>query len=178
MDYKIWVYSDPHFSHANILKFETYKGDRLRPHWDDINKMDADLIAMYNDLVDDKDRVYILGDVAFSQKTMAAAVSQLKGRKVLIPGNHEPRKMRGYIGLFDDVRGYVQRDGIVMSHVPLHPDCLERWGLNIHGHLHNNEVMYRDGGPDIRYYCACVERTGFKPKLLNEILEERGLKTI
>jgi hypothetical protein len=30
--------------------------------------------------------------------------------------------------------------------------------------------------PDLRYYCACVERTNFRPKLLDEILDERGLK--
>ncbi len=189
--YKIWVYSDPHFHHTNICKFADYKGDPLRP-WDDVDKMTSDLISMYNELVSDEDRVYILGDVAFNANKLRESVSQLKGRKVLVPGNHEPPKMRKYFDVFDDVRGYVQRKGFVMSHVPLHPDSLERWGLNIHGHLHDRAVR-RDGHTekdnptyedltetveDERYYCACVERTNFRPKLLNEILEERGLPTI
>lgn len=188
-DYNVWVYSDPHFSHANICKFGTYNGDPLRP-WDDIGEMNRDLIAYYNELVEDKDRVYILGDVAFNARAMIEAVSQLKGRKVLVPGNHEPRKMRKYFDLFDDVRGYVQGKGYIMSHIPLHPNSLQRWGLNIHGHLHD-EAVRRDGHTekgnptyedlnetveDERYYCACVERTNFRPKILNEILEERGIE--
>ena len=101
--YKIWVYSDPHFHHTNICKFADYKGDPLRP-WDDVDKMTSDLISMYNELVSDEDRVYILGDVAFNANKLRESVSQLKGRKVLVPGNHEPPKMRKYFDVFDDVR--------------------------------------------------------------------------
>ena len=186
---KTWVYSDPHFYHKNIVKFGDHRGDPLRP-WDDAEEMTEDLITWYNELVSDEDRVYILGDVAFSPRAMKDSVSRLKGRKVLVPGNHEPPKMRKYFDLFDDVRGYIQRKGFVMSHVPLHPDSLQRWGLNIHGHLHANAVR-RDGHTekdnptyedlnetveDERYYCACVERTNFRPILLDDILKERGLR--
>ena len=52
---KTWVYSDPHFHHANICKFENYDGTPLRP-WDDVNQMNEDMIAWYNELVDDADR--------------------------------------------------------------------------------------------------------------------------
>jgi len=180
---KTWVYSDPHFSHANICKFTKYDGSKLRP-WDDVNEMDEEMITWYNDLVGDQDRVYILGDVAFSAAKMKRAVGQLKGRKVLVPGNHEPPKMRKYFDLFDDVRGYVVKKGFIMSHIPIHEQSLSRWKLNIHGHLHANQIMSypedfdvnQDVYPDKRYYCACVEHTDFRPKLLDEILHERGLK--
>lgn len=178
---KTWVYSDPHFGHANICKFVNYDGSKLRP-WDDVHEMNKDLIDWYNELVDDNDRVYILGDVAFNIGSFRANVERLKGRKVLVPGNHEPRKMHKYIDLFDDVRGYVQRDGFIMSHIPIHPDSLSRWKLNIHGHLHSNEVMVDEEYqsclpyPDVRYFCACVERTNFRPILLDDILKQRGLK--
>lgn len=174
---KTWVYSDPHFYHTNICKFTNYDGSPLRP-WDDVDDMNRDLIAWYNELVSDEDRVYILGDVAFSPAKMKDAVSQLKGRKVLVPGNHEPPKMKKYFDLFDDVRGYVVKKGFIMSHIPIHPQSLSRWELNIHGHLHGNKVMH-DGSPDVadaRYYCACVEQTNFRPKLLDDILKERGLR--
>jgi calcineurin-like phosphoesterase family protein len=150
--------------------------------------MNEEMIEWYNDCVSDADRVYILGDVAFTPSVMKAVVPRLKGRKCLVPGNHEPPKMRKYFDLFDDVRGYVQRQGFIMSHIPLHPHCLGRWKLNIHGHLHNNTVKitknkivhgYSQGLEEIedeRYYNTCVERTNFRPKLLDEILHERGLK--
>lgn len=180
---KTWVYSDPHFYHNNIVKFANFDGTKMRP-WDDADVMTEEMIQWYNELVDDADRVYILGDVAFTPSAMHRVVPRLKGRKVLVPGNHEPVKMRKYFDLFDDVRGYVQKKGFIMSHIPLHPGSLGRWGLNIHGHTHNNVVRQVadsitedwQGEEDLRYYCACVERTNFRPKLLDEILHERGLK--
>lgn len=178
---KTWVYSDPHFYHTNICKFTNYDGTKVRP-WDDVKTMTEEMIGWYNEIVDDLDRVYILGDVAFSAANIRDTVGRLKGRKVLVPGNHEPPKMRKYFDVFDDVRGYVVKKGFVMSHMPIHPQSLSRWQLNIHGHLHNNTVkLALEHGDkleeeDTRYYCACVERTNFRPKLLDEILHERGLK--
>jgi len=176
-----WVYSDPHFYHKNIVKFTTVDRNAnvvpLRP-WDDAEQMTEDMIQWYNELVEDADRVYILGDVAFSAQDMRRAVSRLKGRKCLIPGNHDPVKMRQYFDLFDDVRGYVQRSGFIMSHIPIHPSSLGRWKVNIHGHLHARRVeeIGYDGSADPRYYCACVERTNFRPIPLDAILKEVGLK--
>jgi calcineurin-like phosphoesterase family protein len=151
----------------------------MRP-WDDADKMTEEMVEWYNELVGDADRVYILGDVAFTSTQMNLVVQRLKGRKVLVPGNHEPTKMRKYFELFDDVRGYVVKKGFIMSHIPIHEQSMGRWKLNIHGHLHNNAVKknakHPDGPDDERYYCACVEQTNFRPKLLDEILHERGLK--
>lgn len=189
---KTWVYSDPHFYHHNICKFTREDGSPLRP-WNDANQMTEEMIEWYNELVGEKDRVYVLGDVTFTAANMNRAVGRLKGRKVLVPGNHEPPKMRKYFDLFDDVRGYVVKKGFIMSHIPIHPGSLSRWQLNIHGHTHANVVTkdYINGYEtpkdetydplnetiaDDRYYCACVEQTNFRPKLLDEILHERGLK--
>lgn len=189
---KTWVYSDPHFYHKNIVKFTNYDGTKIRP-WDDAETMTEEMIEWYNELVNEQDRVYILGDVAFSAALMRRSVGRMKGRKCLIPGNHDPVKMRKYFDLFDDVRGYVQRQGFIMSHIPLHPHCMGRWRVNIHGHLHNNivkverELFFSDpvlgheksiivDEPDPRYYNACVERHNFRPKLLDEILHEVGLR--
>ena len=178
---RTWVYSDPHFYHKNIVKFTNFDGTKVRP-WDDHEEMVEDMVEWYNELVNDEDRVYMLGDVAFTPAAMKKVVPRLKGRICLIPGNHEPPKMRKYFDLFDDVRGYVQRQGFIMSHIPIHPHCMGRWKVNIHGHLHNNEVTLGSEiknllpFADKRYYNACVERHNFRPKLLDEILTECGLK--
>jgi len=177
---RTWVYSDPHFYHHNICKFTNFDGSKVRP-WDDALEMNEDMVRWYNELVNDEDRVYILGDVAFSPAKIKEIVPRLKGRKVLVPGNHEPTKMRKYFDVFDDVRGYVVKKGFIMSHIPIHPHCLSRWKLNIHGHLHSNNVKATDDNTmpdnvnDNRYYCACVENTNFRPILLDDILKERGL---
>jgi len=64
-----------------------------------------------------------------------------------------------------------------MSHIPIHPDCIGRFIFNIHGHTHYNHVM-RDGARDFRYVNVCVEHTGYRPVLLNWVLEEarKGLE--
>jgi calcineurin-like phosphoesterase family protein len=153
--------------------FKNADSGKMRP-WDDIDKMDADLIQNWNDTVSPDDRVYLLGDVTFTAANMKKYIPQLNGRICLIPGNHEPTKMRKYFDLFDDVRGYVQRKGFIMSHIPLHPESMARWGLNIHGHLHANKVRNADGTPDLRYYCVSMEHTDYRPIDLNEILERHN----
>lgn len=178
---KTWLYSDPHFYHKNIVTFTNYDGSKVRP-WDDANEMTEDLIKWYNELVEDSDRVYILGDVAFSATNMRNAVSRLKGRKVLVKGNHDPDKHREmYMELFDDVRAMVVRKGFIMTHIPIHPHSLSRWKLNIHGHLHANSITDGPLGEpysplDKRYRCVCVEQTNWRPILLDQVLEEAGLK--
>jgi len=169
---RTWLYSDPHFGHQNILKFDTYKGDKLRPLWDDIDKHDNDLITWYNELVNDEDRVYILGDIAMNRKGLDKSLPFLKGRKVLVKGNHDEDKLSYYGKYFEDIRGVVSKQGFVLSHVPLHPDSLERWGLNIHGHLHNNVVKLSSGEVDNRYRCVCVEQTNWRPILLEKVLDK------
>lgn len=171
---RTWVTADPHFGHANICKFTNYDGSKMRP-WDDVNEMDEALISNWNEVVKPEDRVYLLGDVTFTAKNMQTYIPRLKGRICLVPGNHDPTKMRKYFDLFDDVRGYVQRRGWIMSHIPLHPGSLSRWKVNIHGHLHNNVVM--DGDiPDPRYECVSVEHSDYYPTLLDTILDKHGLK--
>jgi len=155
MSGRTWVYSDPHFYHKNIVNFTKEDGSKLRP-WDDAEQMTEDMIRWYNEVVHEQDRVYILGDVAFTASHMLRSAGRLKGRKVLVPGNHEPPKMRKYFDLFDDVRGYVVKKGFIMSHT------------------HANQVTL-DYEPDNRYFCACVEQTNFRPILLDDILKSRGI---
>lgn len=178
-----WVISDPHFGHANILNFKRNDDSEapLRP-FKDVEDMNETMVENWNKTVADKDRVYLLGDVAFHPRVFHAIIPRLKGRIVLVPGNHEPPKMRQYFDLFDDVRGYVVKKGFVMSHIPIHPGSLSRWSLNIHGHTHANEVKmtkFNNGNPievpDDRYFCACVEQINYTPILLDEILKQRGL---
>jgi calcineurin-like phosphoesterase family protein len=170
---RTWVIADPHFGHAGICRFENFDGSPVRP-WDDVAEMDDALIKNWNAVVNDADRVYVLGDVAMTKKGLGA-LHNLKGRKVLVKGNHDQEKLSVYAPFFQDIRAYVVKKGFIMSHIPIHPQSLSRWDLNIHGHLHNNFVKLENGQPDKRYYCASVERIDFTPKLLDDILKERGL---
>ena len=176
---RTWLYADPHFFHRGVCHFTRRDGTPLRP-WDDENTMSYEMMASYNDLVSDNDRVYILGDVAMNRKALDKCLPFLKGRKVLVKGNHDIDKLSYYSQYFDDIRAVVPKKGFVLTHVPLHPHCLDRWGVNIHGHLHSNVIGLNNHPdlslPDKRYKCVSVEHTDFKPVLLDKVLEEIGVK--
>ena len=79
-----WVISDTHFGHANIIRHAE------RP-FRTIGEMNEALVANWNDIVRDGDTVYHLGD--FSGPPMNRRIEriaeQLRGRIVLITGNHD-----------------------------------------------------------------------------------------
>lgn len=163
---KVWVYSDPHFGHKGVTEFLKADGTKIRP-WDNPDEMDEDMIEMFNELVNENDRVYILGDVVINRRCIPT-LDRLNGKKVLIRGNHDIFRLNEYIPYFDDIRSYqiLPKEGVIMSHIPVHPSQLvNRWKANIHGHLHTNVI------DDNRYINVCVEQTDFKPVLLDEILD-------
>jgi len=175
---KRYVIADTHFNHANICKFLDSDGNKLRP-WNDVNEMNEALIENWNRVVKPEDTVYILGDVAMNRTGLQLIARCNSNNKILIKGNHCNEKLKYYVDLFTDIRAvdakYMFGCHFVMTHCPIHPGSIERWGLNICGHLHNNYVKLPDGTPDLRYYVASVERINYTPKLIEEILHERHL---
>jgi len=163
-----WITADPHFGHAGVCKFTREDGSPLRP-WDDPDTMDEALIENWNKVVGDKDRVYLLGDVAMNRRCLKTLWA-LKGRKVLVKGNHDIFTLNDYAPHFDDIRAYVVKkttDGrkVIMSHIPVHPDSVGRYGINIHGHLHYQKI------DDPRYLCVSVEHTDYTPIEWNAALK-------
>jgi calcineurin-like phosphoesterase family protein len=133
----------------------------LRP-WDDVLEMDQAFIENWNRVVSDNDKVYHLGDVAIPRRGLKC-LEQLKGRKVLIRGNHDIFKLSDYTNYFNDIRGCHYLDGYILSHIPVHPCNLDRYKGNIHGHLHYRSVLKEDGSKDLRYFCVCVEHIDYTP---------------
>lgn len=175
---KTWVIADPHFGHWGICKFTQADGvTPLRP-WDNPDDMDEALISNWNAVVEPKDRVYILGDLCINRKAVHT-VGRCNGRKVLIKGNHDIFQLDDYIPYFDDIRACQVMKGpegkVILTHIPIHPESLGRYGVNIHGHLHSNRIMKWDGNVgqneiDDRYICVSVEHTNFTPLDLNTIV--------
>jgi calcineurin-like phosphoesterase family protein len=139
------------------------------------------MIERHNAKVKEQDTVYFLGDVVINKKYLEL-VKRMNGRKILIRGNHDIFKDEDYreVG-FQQIHGVrVFVDKFILSHIPLHPDCVtERFKVNVHGHLHANEIMIDETlmsssymKPDPRYLCVCVEQTDFTPLHFDEV-EER-----
>ena len=184
---KTFLIADTHFSHKNICVYNGADGKKERP-WDDCDQMDRDMTEMWNDTVKESDKVYILGDVAIPRRGLQV-LKNLNGKKCLIKGNHDIFKLSDYTEHFYDVRGYMVLDGVIFSHVPIHPSQIQRFGCNIHGHLHSGRVMkdvintyacidhnnMLQSEYEIRqvidpnYFCVSAEHTGFKPMLLEDV---------
>ena len=156
----VFFASDHHFHHANILNFKRDDGVTPLRVFDDVDHMNEYMIMQHNRVVGIKDKVYFLGDVTVTKNAEGLKIlGRMNGEKILVRGNHDLCKLSQYAQYFSDVRGVARLDNFVMSHVPLHPDSLERWGVNVHGHLHHREVkMSLSQLPDFRYYSVCMER--------------------
>ena len=168
-----WVISDTHFGHTNSWeKFKLPDGSPLRP-FTSTEEMDETMIERWNAKVQPQDTVYHLGDVVINKKYLNL-VERLNGRKILIRGNHDIfGDEQYYLAGFEQIHGVrVFVDKFILSHIPLHPDCVtERFKVNVHGHLHANEVMtgyYRDE-IDPRYLCVSVEHTNYEPLHFDEV---------
>ena len=171
--------SDTHFGHEKTCTvFKRADGSPLRP-FSSAEEMDEFMVKAWNERVSPKDKVYHLGDVVINRKFLHI-LGRLNGDKVLIRGNHDIFKLEDYTQYFRDIRAFDVKNGMIFSHVPIHPESLGRFGTNIHGHLHANRVKkivgvnhktgeLEYGDIDNRYHCVCVEQTDFAPISLEEV---------
>ena len=172
----VFLVSDTHFGHKGVCHFTQNDGvTKLRP-WDTPEEMDEEMVKRWNERVKPTDKVYHLGDVVINRRSLSI-MHRLNGDKVLIRGNHDIFKDEDYREHFRELRAYHVMNGMILSHIPVHPDSLGRFGVNIHGHLHSNRVMmndpfgHREPMIDVRYHCVCVEQTDFAPILFEDVLK-------
>ena len=168
----IYYTSDPHFGHANIIRFCN------RP-FADVREMDEALIGRWNAKVGEGDDVYVVGDFAYRNAQAAATyLRHLRGRKHLVVGNHDRRWMRdaAAVSLLEDTAELADivdcGRRVVMCHYPL-----MTWpgsgSLMVHGHIHDDtRGAYWPllAGCD-RALNACVEVNGYEPCTLDELIE-------
>jgi calcineurin-like phosphoesterase family protein len=178
----VFLVSDTHFGHAGVCRFTRNDGvTKLRP-WTDSDEMDEAMVKAWNETVKSTDKVYHLGDVVINRKALKI-LSRLNGDKVLIRGNHDIFRDEEYREHFRELRAYHVMNGMILSHIPVHEESLGRFGVNIHGHLHDNRVkkprgydvktgtmLYSDE-IDPRYHCVCVEQTDFRPILFEDVIK-------
>lgn len=158
-DKKIWFIADFHFGHHKVIEYCN------RP-FKTTTEMNNALIKNYNSVVGGNDIVYILGDLSFlNTESTTQIVNTLKGFKILIKGNHDPKTNSGYrkmgfIEVYD--KPIILFDKYILSHEPIETNYGDM--INIYGHLHNNVK-----NDDLNKFCVSVEKIDYKPISLNEI---------
>lgn len=138
---KTYVISDTHFGHANIIKL----ADRPFKNVDEMNKT---IINNWNSIVNDEDIVYILGDFSFKGKNADYYAKQLKGRKILIKGNHdkidkESRKCFEKILNYAEIE--IDNQIYILTHYPiLSWNKMYGGSIQLYGHLHKNSKYFEN----------------------------------
>ena len=168
----IYVISDLHLNHNQPFIYEP-RG------FTNVHDMTETLIDNYNEIITDKDIVYILGDCVLNSTPNEAVnyMCRLHGTKYLAIGNHDTEaKVTAYQAarVFKDIQlGYrlkYKKASFYLTHHPLlvANASFERT-YNIHGHDHS-PIHY---DPEQRFcYSACVDSTHNSPISLSQIYED------
>ena len=155
--------SDLHIFHKNVTKQGTNFDSR---NFNNLDEMHEIILNNWNSTVTNGDRVFILGDMCWKHNDESIAlVSQLKGIKTLILGNHDNVSDLRYRNLFSEIISYKEitdnvkgkNYGVVLSHYPImfwnkmrqiNNDGSPRYknyNILLYGHTHNSneEILYQ-----------------------------------
>jgi len=144
----VYFIGDPHLGHKAI--------GRYRPWVKDSAANTAHIHKLWDKTIKKTDIVYVMGDAAFSDDELIA-LGNLRGRKILIKGNHDDMTSTALqTSVFEEIHGIIKYKAMWLSHAPIHPAEL-RGKKNVHGHVHQHSVRTWYGTLDKRYYNTCVD---------------------
>jgi len=148
----LWLTSDQHFFHKNIIKYSQ------RPFQDEY-EMNEILLENYNKIVKSNDIVFHLGDLSAGLggrvEDLHKIISKMNGTKILLRGNHDYQKTKWYLEAgFSGVYYYLELGDYFISHYPLennqYAGLLQKRLIElyenskctkiIHGHTHKREI--------------------------------------
>lgn len=160
--------SDLHLGHENIIRLTN------RP-FVCVEDMNNKLIHNYNSIVHKNDLVYILGDLTckISVDESNKLIRQLKGRKVLILGNHD---LKYDSHLFEDILDYKEFNQNKIKYVLMHYPLMSWNGsyknksIHLHGHIHAQYVYnLKNRHDNILRYDVGVDANNYSPVSLTSI---------
>lgn len=159
---KIWITSDHHFSHANIINY----CNRPFPSVNMMNvrMMNAIMKLKWNEIVSKYDMVIYLGDFALcGQVELCNLRKSLNGTIIIIKGSHDRSKRQLAEAGFIVGGNPMYIDNYILSHVPLADSEIPKGMINIHGHIHEKATS----GERIN---ICVEHTNYYPVELKKVM--------
>lgn len=176
----IWFAADLHLGHKGMIDGFADGRPGPRSHkFASIEQHDEAIVEQINSVVKPQDKLYLLGDIALS-KAGLAKITMIQGHKRLIFGNHDQDKAKVYAAYFEKLAGAKVLEGMVLTHIPVHPCALTRRSMqvNVHGHLHDERVMTTKGSvmpyADPRYQCVSMEQIGYTPIHIDELKANFG----
>ena len=138
--------ADCHFSHKTLLTAMD-----KRP-FETVEEMNEHMIMQWNETVQASDEVYILGDFSFASAAETAEIlKRLKGRKILIIGNHDyylsnrnfPKDLFEWADHYKEIHDFKRK--VILCHYPVfcYPgqyrvsSVTGPYAYMLYGHVHN-----------------------------------------
>lgn len=169
---RIWMISDCHFFHGNIIKYCN------RPY-SSISEMNEQLIINWNSIVKETDEIFILGDFAFNSIPVHLSetiLSQLKGIKHLIRGNHDRKELSKSIyfkSTSDILEVKINHQAFILSHYPLDSWHNQFYGTyHFHGHIHSHPKNFNYTRHRSRRLDIGVDNNNYFPININQCIEK------
>lgn len=175
----IWLTSDLHLFHNQGFIFEP-RG------FSSVEEMNEAIEKNWNEVVDDDDEVYVLGDLMVGGKTASnekgmEIVRRLKGSKHVIIGNHDTDARIALYRKEPSIRDVQYATKIrygsyhfYLSHYPsitsnLQHETLKQGVINLFGHTHSKEKFY-NGMPFM--YNVALDVHDNRPVSIEQALDE------
>lgn len=189
--------ADLHLDHADILFHASERskrwlrpGDRSEGRWqispdeiqDRVDKMNEEIVERWNSTIcSRRDTIYIIGDFAFRNHNRW--ISQLRGKKILIVGNHDQMSaeaLRNFTKVYSfGMDRKISGQDITMCHYPMMTwESRSRKGWMLHGHVHGR-MRWSLPGRDARKGLILdmgVDVWDFMPVSFDQVREEMAVK--
>lgn len=171
---KIYLISDTHFNCWSMIFFGK------RP-FKNLKEMHNTLIKNWNDTVNKNDTVIIVGDFGKGNAIFFKwLLKKLNGKKILIKGNHDYKfRLKKIlktetIKIYKEIQLKIKNTNILITHKPQNKNK-RLFDINIHGH-HHKKLLPKRFLQDY-YYNVAAEHNYYKPKLLIDIIKNKGICT-
>ena len=172
----IWLTSDCHFNHKNIIPYEP----ESRP-FNSIQEMNETIISNWNSVVKEIDEVWVLGDFFMGMLTeIEPILKRLNGKIHLVRGNHDQKnRIKIYEENGIDVHdiAYLQYKGryFILCHFPNESEEFVRMVVEdnsevvwLYGHVHSKAPKGYVNGT----YHVGVDTNNLTPISIQQIWEE------
>lgn len=173
---KIYFIADPHFGHEFVSKKRGFPT---------VEEHDNTLIENWNKVVDNGDRIYILGDFIWTNIEPSSILTKLNGQKYVIQGNHDkinPHTEQKFLKYVNWIKDYfvlkikvgpnIPSIRIVLFHYPIEVWDADHYGsFHLFGHIHK-ECRHKEMSVLPNRFNVSADVINFTPIEWEEILKK------
>jgi calcineurin-like phosphoesterase family protein/2'-5' RNA ligase len=161
-DGEIFLISDTHFDHENIIRY------CHRP-FKSVTEMNKTLVDRWNSKVGKDDTVYFMGDLTLEREKLDYWLGKLNGKIKFIRGNHDKGMITKAEELQDRCPLVYKGHKFLLTHDPNRPANWDGW--LIHGDKHNNSLEnYPFMNHEKKTINICSELVGYTPISIDTII--------